>query len=92
MTGYGAATFDNSGTDTQDGTLKPTGAVDLKLVGGNTLINSLVEAGLLPDQMAMGARMVMGMFTIPGDGEDTLETKIEFTRSGAILANGQRIK
>jgi hypothetical protein len=92
LTGYGAATFDNSGTDTQDGTLKPTGAVDLKLVGGNTLINSLVEAGLLPDQMAMGARMVMGMFTIPGDGEDTLETKIEFTRSGAILANGQRIK
>jgi hypothetical protein len=92
LTGFGAATFENAGPTAQDSTLKPSGAVDFKLVGGNTLLNTLVESGLLPAQTAMGARMVMAMFAVPGDGDDTLETKIEFTRSGAILANGQRIK
>ncbi|MFT6090343.1 DUF2125 domain-containing protein [Sulfitobacter sp.] len=92
LTGFGAATFENADPTAQDSTPKPTGAVNLKLVGGNTLLNTLVDSGLLPAQTAMGARMVMAMFAIPGDGDDTLETKIEFTRSGAILANGQRIK
>jgi hypothetical protein len=92
LTGNGVATFDNSDPDADPGMLKPTGAIDLKLVGGNTLLDKLVEAGLLPAQTVMGARMMMGMFAVPGDGEDTLQSKLEFTRSGAILANGQRIK
>ena len=92
LTGFGAATFENTDPDADNADLKPNGALDLKLVGGNTLLNTLVDSGLLPAQTAMGARMVMAMFAVPGDGEDTLETKIEFTRSGAILANGQRIK
>ncbi len=92
LTGNGVATFDNSDPDADPGMLKPTGTIDLKLVGGNTLLDKLVEAGLLPAQTVMGARMMMGMFAVPGDGEDTLQSKLEFTRSGAILANGQRIK
>lgn len=92
LTGNGAATFDNSGDNTDLAILQPAGAIDLKLVGGNTLLDKLVESGLLPAQMMMGARMMMGMFAVPGEGEDTLESKLEFTRSGAILANGQRIK
>ncbi|SFS89424.1 hypothetical protein SAMN04488040_2301 [Sulfitobacter marinus] len=92
LTGLGAATFENADPTAQHSTLKPAGAVDFKLVGGNTLLNTLVDSGLLPAQTAMGARMVMAMFAVPGDGDDTLETKLEFTRSGAILANGQRIK
>ncbi len=92
LTGNGTVTFDNSDPGAEPGELKPTGAIDLKLVGGNTLLDKLVEAGLLPAQMVMGARMMMGMFAVPGDGEDTLQSKLEFTRSGAILANGQRIK
>ena len=91
LTGNGSAVFDNSDPESS-GLLTPAGAIDLKLVGGNTLLDSLVESGLLPANMAMGARMMMGMFAVPGDGDDTLTSKLEFTRSGAILANGQRIR
>jgi hypothetical protein len=91
LTGNGAVTFEHDENDPS--ALKPTGAVDLKLVGGNTLIDTLVSSGLLPAQMAMGARMMMGMFAVPAEGEeDTLKSKLEFTRDGQILANGQRIK
>ena len=55
-------------------------------------MDTLVSSGLLPVQMAMGARMMMGMFAVPAEGEDTLKSKLEFTRDGQILANGQRIK
>ncbi len=91
LTGNGAVTFEHDENDPT--ALKPSGAVDLKLVGGNTLIDTLVSSGLLPAQMAMGARMMMGMFAVPAEGEeDTLKSKLEFTRDGQILANGQRIK
>ena len=91
LTGNGAVTFEHD--ENGPTALKPSGAVDLKLVGGNTLIDTLVSSGLLPAQMAMGARMMMGMFAVPAEGEeDTLKSKLEFTRDGQILANGQRIK
>ncbi|WP_405117314.1 hypothetical protein [Phaeobacter sp. BS23] len=48
--------------------------------------------GLVSDSDAMGARMMMGMLAVPGDGEDTLTSKIEVTEDGQIKANGQRIK
>ena len=91
LTGNGSAVFDNTDAD-NSGMANPAGAVDLKLVGGNVLLESLVESGLLPAQTAMGARMMMGMFAVPGPEDDTLTSKLEFTRSGSILANGQRIK
>tara|TARA_R110002049_G_scaffold44333_5_gene130027 strand:+ start:78412 stop:79944 length:1533 start_codon:yes stop_codon:yes gene_type:complete len=90
--GSGDFTFDNSDKVTFDGMPKPVGAVDLSLVGGNGLLDKLVAMGLLPEEQAMGARMMMGLFAVPGDGEDTLKSKIEFTDEGQILANGQRIK
>ncbi len=92
LTGNGQATFDNAAADAAPGTLSPVGAIDLKLVGGNKLLETLTNSGLLPPQAAMGARMMMGMFAVPAEAEDTLTSKLEFTRSGAILANGQRIK
>ncbi len=98
LTGNGSVTFDNDSADAdadadpRPDLLKPVGAIDLRLVGGNTLIDQLTAAGLVPAQLAMGARLMMGMFAVPGDGDDTLMTKLEFTRSGAILANGQRIR
>lgn len=92
LTGNGGARFDTSATGSEGEMPMPTGAIDLKLVGGTTLLNTLVDSGLLPAEAAMGARMMMGMFAVPGDGDDTLTSKLEFTRSGAILANGQRIK
>ncbi len=86
LTGKGAMTFDNS-----SGTPKPLGAVDMQLVGGNALIDKLVGMGLVPEDQAMGARMMMGLFAVP-TGEDQLTSKIEFKEDGGVYANGQRIQ
>jgi len=90
LTGMGNFTFDN--TQSFNGMPKPTGAVDLKLVGGNGLVDKLVTMGMLPEEQAMGARMMMGLFAVPGEGEDTLNSKIEINDQGHVLANGQRIQ
>lgn len=92
LTGSGDFVFDNSDTTTFDGLPRPEGAVDLTLVGGNGLIDKLVGMGLLPEDQAMGARMMMGLFAVPGEGQDTLNSKIEVNDQGHVLANGQRIR
>lgn len=92
LTGSGQAEFDNDAPANDTGLPPAAGALDLKLVGGNTLLETLVSSGLLPAQTAMGARMMMGMFAVPGEGEDTLTSRFELTRSGSILANGQQIR
>ena len=92
LTGNGAFTFDNSDLMTFDGMPAPDGSVDLKLTGGNGLLDKLVAMGLLPEDQAMGARMMMGLFAVPGEGEDSLTSKIEVKSDGQILANGQRLK
>ncbi|UOA30691.1 hypothetical protein DSM110093_00444 [Sulfitobacter sp. DSM 110093] len=88
----GAITFDNDGMSGAPGMPQPVGTLDLSLIGGVTLLDKLVTMGLVPQEQAMGARMMMGLFTVPGDGEDSLTSKIEFTEDGGILANGQQIK
>lgn len=92
LTGEGDFTFDNTDMTTFDGMPRPTGAIDLKLVGGNGLLDKLVQMGLIPDDQAMGARMMMGLFAVPGEGEDTLNSKIEVNEEGHVLANGQRLR
>jgi len=92
LTGTGDFTFDNSDLETYDGMPAPDGAVDLKLTGGNGLLDTLVAMGLLPEEQAMGARMMMGLFAVPGEGDDTLTSKIEVKSDGQVLANGQRLK
>lgn len=92
LSGTGDFTFDNSDLETFNGMPKPTGGVDLALQGGNGLMDKLVEMGLLPQEQAMGARMMMGLFARPGEGEDSLTSKIEINAEGHILANGQRIQ
>ncbi len=92
LTGTGEFTFDNSDMETYAGMPAPDGVLRLNLSGGNALIDRLIEMGVLAEQDAMGARMMMSMFTVPGDGEDTLRSTIEVKGNGQILANGQRIK
>jgi hypothetical protein len=92
LTGTGAFTFDNEDMMTWGGMPAPDGSVDLALSGGNGLIDKLVTMGLLPQDQAMGARMMMGMFARPGDGPDNLVSKIEVKKEGSIFANGQQIK
>ena len=87
LTGDGDLTFNN-----QFGIPMPIGVVNVMLKGGNTLLDTLVAMNLIPEEQAMGARMMTGMFARPGDGPDTLVSTIEMKEDGSILANGQRIK
>ncbi|MDU8912730.1 DUF2125 domain-containing protein [Aestuariicoccus sp. MJ-SS9] len=92
LTGTGDFTFDNSDLESFDGLPKPTGAVNLNLSGANALIDKLIQMGLLAEEDAMGPRMMMGMFAVPGDGPDELKSTLEINEQGHILANGQRIQ
>ena len=87
LTGDGEFVFDNS-----IGIPMPSGIANFMLVGGNGLLDKLVGMGFVPDEQAMGARMMMGLFARPGDGPDTLVSTIEVNEDGSVLANGQRIK
>jgi hypothetical protein len=87
LTGTGDFTFDNATVPPV-----PAGMVDLQLVGGNALLDTLVSMGMLPQEQAMGARMMLGLFARPGAGEDTLTSRIEFTPEGGIIANGQPLR
>lgn len=92
LTGTGGFTFNNEDLETFDGMPAPTGEANLQLVGANTLISNLVDLGLLPQDKALGARMMMGLFTTPSEGEDTLTSRIQVQGNGEISANGQRLR
>ena len=92
LTGSGDFTFDNSDLLTFDGLPRPLGGLDLQLVGGNGLLDKLVGMGLLPSEQATGARLMMGLFAVPGDAPDTLNSRIEVNPEGHVLANGQRLR
>ena len=87
LTGDGEFAFNND-----MGMPLPSGTANLMLTGGNTLLDTLVGMGLVPEDQAMGARMMLGLFARPGDGPDTLVSTIEVNEDGTVLANGQRIK
>lgn len=92
LTGTGDFTFNPDDLTTFDGMPAPDGAVDLKIVGANGLLDNLIGMGLVSDDDAMGARMMMGLFGRPGEGEDTVLSTIEVKSDGQILANGQRLQ
>ncbi len=92
LEGSGELTFDNSDTTTFDGLPRPTGVVDLRVAGVNALLDTLVAMGIVSDDDAMGARMMMSLFGVPGDEPDTITSRIEVTEEGHVLANGQRIQ
>ncbi|MFD1340876.1 DUF2125 domain-containing protein [Litorisediminicola beolgyonensis] len=92
LNGVGAFTFDNSDLETFDGMPRPEGEIRLSLTGANALIDKLVSLGFVGAQEAMGARMMMSMFAVPGEGEDSLTSTIEVNEDGQVLANGQRIR
>ncbi|MFQ6553743.1 DUF2125 domain-containing protein [Aestuariibius insulae] len=92
VTGEGAFTFDNENPAPQFGGMpQPTGEVTFDLSGINTLMDNLVQMGIVPEEQLMGPRMMMGMFTTP-TGEDSMTSTIEINEEGHVLANGQRIQ
>lgn len=84
--GKGALSFDNA-----TGVPVPLGAIDLSLTGANGLMDKLTTMGLLPQDQAMFAKMMLGLYAVP-TGADAMSSKIEFKEGGQILANGQRIQ
>ena len=91
LTGAGAFTFDNTDMATFGGVPAPTGKLDLTLTGGNKLLDGLVTLGLLTEDDATGARMMVAMFANPGSGEDVLTSTLEF-KDKHFFANGQQIQ
>lgn len=87
--GKGAMTFDNSGPEPL-----PIGTTSFKISGANALIDRLIEAGLITDEDATGARMGLAMMTVPtvGGGEDQLTSEVEMTAEGHVYVNGNRMK
>jgi Uncharacterized protein conserved in bacteria (DUF2125) len=83
LAGTGAFTFDNS-----MGIPMPLGEANVNVTGANALIDGLIATGLMSEEDAMGARMMMGMFMVPS-GDDALTSKIEAKEGMQILVNGQ---
>ncbi|MFW8593666.1 DUF2125 domain-containing protein [Cribrihabitans neustonicus] len=92
LTGTGDFTFDNEDLESFGGIPAPSGEANLMLTGANALLDKLIQLGVMADSDAMGVRMMMGMLAVPGEGEDSLKSRIEITEDGKILANGQRLK
>lgn len=91
LTGNGAFTFDNTDLATYDGLPAPTGTLDLKMTGGNTLLDKLVAMGLVSEDEVMGIRMMVAMFAKAGEGEDVLTSTLEF-KDKHFFANGQQLQ
>ncbi|MDX8350378.1 DUF2125 domain-containing protein [Cognatiyoonia sp. IB215446] len=91
VTGTGAFTFDNSDMQSFAPLPKPEGDVVVEISGLNRLIDNLISMGLVSQEDAMAPRMMMGMFA-RSTGDDRLETKLEVTADGRVLANGQQIR
>lgn len=93
LIGAGDFVFDNNDLQTFDGMPRPEGSMALRLEGGNRLLDTLVNMGLVPADQATGMRMMLGMFARPGaGGGDTLVSEITVTGDGQVLANGQRLR
>jgi hypothetical protein len=90
LTGSGAFAFAEPAPDTN--LPLPNGSIDLTLVGANGLLDNLVALGLMAEDQAMGARMMMGLLGVPGDAPDTLRSTISVNEQFHIFANGQRIQ
>ena len=92
LTGAGAFTFDNTDTVTYPGMPMPTGKIDLKLTGGNGLMDKLLAMGLLTAEDVMGAKMMIAIVANAGpEGSDELTSTIE-VKDKVLSANGQPLQ
>jgi hypothetical protein len=87
----GGLTFDNTDLVTFQGMPAPSGQINVTIKGINALIDNLISMGLLPDDQAMGFRMMLGVFTRPGSAPDEVTSLIEF-KDGGLFANGQQLQ
>lgn len=83
VAGQGSARIVNGGAQPV-----PVGSVDLELRGLNALSDRLVAMNLVPQEQAMGMRMMLAMFTVP-TGEDSASSRIDSDAEGNVRVNGQ---
>lgn len=71
----------------------PIGVISGRLEGINALFDKLIEAGMMPQEQAMGVRMMLAMFAKPDpENAEVMTSEIEFREGGSIFANGQQVK
>lgn len=86
-------TLDYSDLETFDGFPRPVGMLSMALKGGNAMLDTLTNMGILSSQDVLGARMTLGMLARPVPNEDdSLTSTLELREDGSIYANGQRIQ
>ena len=91
VTANGSFTFDNSDMTTYQGIPAPTGKIDIKAVGVNALIDTLVKMGVVPQQQAMQGRMMLAMFANTATDADEMTSSMEF-KDKHFFANGQQLQ
>jgi hypothetical protein len=92
LTGDGSFTFDPTDMETVPGVPRPAGVLNLALRGGTQLLDTLVGMGVIPEDQAQGARMVLALFARPGANPDELVSKIELRDDGSVFANDMRLQ
>lgn len=88
FTGTGAAVI-AKGADMFEGFPFESANASLALNGGTTLMDTLAQTGLIPPQMSMTAKMMLGMWAKPGDTPDSYTADIDLNKDGALSVNGQ---
>ncbi|WP_425051310.1 DUF2125 domain-containing protein [Psychromarinibacter sp. S121] len=88
----GGFTLDNSDLETFGGFPATDGAATVTLKGFDALLDTLIGMGLVPEDQAGMARMMLGGFA-QKDDEGTYSSEIVIDgETGQISANGQRIR
>ncbi|MCY4304221.1 MAG: hypothetical protein OXC62_05495 [Aestuariivita sp.] len=82
--GTGNFSFDNK--------MQPIGSLDLEITGSNQLLDKFVEIGVIQLSEVFLIRSMLSLFTIPGNDQDILSSRIEINDKGQIFANGQRLQ
>ncbi|MDQ2089832.1 hypothetical protein [Marimonas arenosa] len=92
LTGEGDITLDYTDWETFDGMPAPDGRASFQLTGAHALLDKLIAMGLVSEEDAMGARLVLGMVSKPDGDTDSLRSEIEVRKTGEVVANGVRLK
>lgn len=91
VTAKGSFTFDNSDMTTYQGIPAPTGKIDIKALGVNALIDTLVKMGLVPQEQAIQGRIMLAMFANTATNTDEMTSTLEF-KDKHFFANGQQLQ
>lgn len=67
------------------------GKVTLELSGLTPLLDGIVAAKLASAEDVAGIKMMMGFFTRPGSGTDSIAVDLEQTADGKMLINGEEM-